>query len=285
MKLINQRIPMDCNIFLYGDDHEGSALRHEEGWKKLIYMMRRPYAGLKTKYNFGIDHGDPVEAIMMDDPRYDGKTTQSNILHQIHQAIKHRKPIASKILLMLESNHPEKLWRYGPITQEICTQLGVQYGTWSSVITYRNSKSKLLFKHFATHGCGCISTSADDPVRQKSNLILSLKRKLKEKMGDCALMSMGHTHKILIAPPTQQLYITSNKKTGKLKQKYTESPEKSTYIHPDLRWYVNTGSFLKLYGDNVSGYAERFGYNPMELGFAVALIRRGHIAEVRKIVI
>ena len=31
MKLLKQIVPPDFNLFLYGDDHEGSVLRHKEG--------------------------------------------------------------------------------------------------------------------------------------------------------------------------------------------------------------------------------------------------------------
>jgi len=37
--------------------------------------------------------------------------------------------------------------------------------------------------------------------------------------------------------------------------------------------------------NGVSGYAERFGYDPVELGFAIAIVRGGIIQDVRKIII
>ena len=286
MQLITKILPMDFNLFLFGDDHEGSILRYKEGWNKMVEMINSPYAGLKASSNYCIDHGDPIEAIMIDDKRYDGKTVESDILKQIENAIISRKPIAKRMIGLLESNHPEKLWKFGPITQNICKELNVPYGTWSSVFTYKNNKDGLMFKHFATHGYGSISSTADDSIRREANMKLILKRKLKDKVGDCALMSMGHTHKILISKPSSDLYITSTKETGnRLKQKYTSSPQKASYIHPDHRWYINTGSFLKLYGLGVSGYAERFGYNPMEFGFVVAKIRKGVIVDIEKVVL
>jgi len=62
---------------------------------------------------------------------------------------------------------------------------------------------------------------------------------------------------------------------------------KDSFIHPDLRWYVNTGSFYKLYADgkNVSGYAERAGYDPNELGYVVVRVKDGIINDVERVVI
>ena len=55
------------------------------------------------------------------------------------------------------------------------------------------------------------------------------------------------------------------------------------YIHPDNRWYINTGSFLKSSQNGVSGYAEMFEYSPIELGFAVVEVRNKTIQNVRSI--
>lgn len=110
---------------------------------------------------------------------------------------------------------------------------------------------------------------------------LILKRHLKHKFGDCLLMSMGHTHKLLICSPNPELYLTDD--GSQITQKYTRSDKADGYIHPDHRWYINTGSFLKLYGDGVSGYAERAGYDPVELGFIVVMVRDRKIVDVRKV--
>ena len=55
------------------------------------------------------------------------------------------------------------------------------------------------------------------------------------------------------------------------------------FIHYDNRWYVNTGSFLRLYGHNVSGYGEAAEYDPIQLGFAVARVRNRKIIGIDKV--
>ena len=42
---------------------------------------------------------------------------------------------------------------------------------------------------------------------------------------------------------------------------------------------------MKLYELGVSGYAERFGYDPIELGFVIVRVRDKQIVDIDKIVI
>ena len=104
---------------------------------------------------------------------------------------------------------------------------------------------------------------------------LILKRHLKFKAGDCAVMVKGHTHKLLVCKPEAELYLTDDGK--RIQQKYTGWGQNEEYIHPDARWYGNTGSFLKLHGKGISGYAEIFEYDPVELGFLILKVRRKRI--------
>ena len=186
---------------------------------------------------------------------------------------------------MNESNHPLKLWRFGALTQIICEKLNVPYATWSAKLVVRDSKGQLMYKSFHTHGRKSITSTADDPKRRKTNLELILKRHLKFKMGDCILMCKAHVHKLIICKPESELYITDD--SEKTQQGYTSDhvSQNDDFIHPDHRWYVATGSFLKLYGENVSGYAEIGEYDPIELGFAVARIRNRKLQGIDPIIL
>ena len=55
------------------------------------------------------------------------------------------------------------------------------------------------------------------------------------------------------------------------------------YIEPNHRYYVNTGTFLKTYGLGVDGYGERRGYDSIERGWVVVMVRDGKLTEVRKV--
>jgi hypothetical protein len=97
-------------------------------------------------------------------------------------------------------------------------------------------------------------------------------------------MAMGHTHRLIITPPTKQLYLTYG--SGKPKQHYLEwDGSNDGYTDPDCRFYVNTGSFLKMYGEGVISYAEMKGYDPVELGAAIIKVEDRKVTNVRKMIL
>lgn len=283
MKIIQRKLPANCNIFLFGDDHIGTTLRHDSGWRKLCDMMNSEYCGCNA--NFGIHHGDFIEAIMVDDKRFDMLTTrEAFVLQQLELAAKAIEPIKDRLICFLDGNHPRKLSKFGEITKYFCSEKLLRpeiFGTYSAHITYTDNKGRLLFRHFCTHGAGSIKTVADDVERATANMRLSLKRKLKHKFGDTLLMSMGHTHKLIIARPISLLYMQGG--SGAVKQDYTAPNRIDGFIHPDYRYYVNTGSFYRLYGDGVSGYGEVANYDPVQLGFAVARVRSRRLIDVDEV--
>jgi len=113
-------------------------------------------------------------------------------LEQVKIAIKKREPIKDKILDILQGNHERKLWRFGDLAKEVADALGVQYGTYTDKMTVNDSKGNLMYKVYHTHGFKSIFSSADDPLRRKVNMELILKRHLKFKAADCAVMIKGH---------------------------------------------------------------------------------------------
>jgi hypothetical protein len=284
MELLYQTIPLNCNIFLFGDDHEGTTLRSNRGWDKLIDAMLSPWGGIRAANNYGIHHGDHIEAIMVDDPRYDPRVcTTYQPLEQNQQAKKNFLPIKKQMVTILDGNHPWKLWKFGPLTKALCKELNVRYGSWTSKIIWKNRKGDIIFKTYHTHGRKTITSTADDPIRQEANWKLALKKQLKEKAGDCMLLAKGHTHKLLVSEPKHRLYLTDDGK--KLRQGYADATPTDVYIHHDLRWYVNTGSFFRSIALGVESYSERFEYDPLELGFCVAEVRDGEIADVKKVLL
>jgi len=250
-------------------------------------MMTKEYDGCSN--NYGIEGGDDIEAILIDDKRFspeqlrDPKTGESAplMLAQIDRAIELRQPIKDKMLFKLMGNHERALWRFGDITQKICKELGVEYGTYTAKLTVEDSRSKPMYKVYDTHGRKNITSTADDPKRRYSNMELILKRHLRFKAGDCAVMVKHHTHKLLVCKPVSELYLVDDGK--KIKQQYTSWGQNEPYIHPDARWYGNAGSFLKLFGGGISGYAELAEYDPVELGFLCIIVRDKKIVELRPI--
>ncbi len=274
MKLLSKILPRDHNLFFFGDLHDGSVLSSKHGWERLIDMMHSEYEGCSN--NYGSEGGDDIEAIMVDDKRFDPeKLTQPLPLEQIDRAVELRQPIKDMMICKLMGNHERKLWRFGDITEAICKKLEVPYGTYTAKIIIKDKHGRLMYKIYVTHGFKNITSTADDPKRRQVHKQLILKRQLKFKAGDCAVMIKHHTHKLIVCKPESELYLTDDGE--KIKQAYTGFTQSGNYIHPDARWYGNAGSFLKLYGKGISGYAEIMEYDPTELGFLILRCRDRHI--------
>ena len=270
MKLLTVHLPDDHNIFFFGDAHHDSPMSSKSGWEKLCNMMHLEYDGCKN--NYGAEGGDDIEAINPDDKRYSEELKASPLpLVQMRHAIERRKPIAHMMLYKLQGNHEQHHWAFGDIMADMCQDLGVPYGTWTTKLTVTDKRGNLMYKTFDEHGRKQVTSTADDPIRRKVNMQLVLKRHLKFKAGDCAVMIKHHTHKLLVCEPESDVYLVDD--GNKIKQAYTSYGQSESYIHPDARWYGNAGSFLKLYIDGITGYAERAEYDPVELGFLVLKVR------------
>ena len=282
MQIIQKTLPTDHNLYLISDIHEGTILQHEHGLERMMEMV------LSDKNNYVAILGDLAEGITIDDKRYDPATTDDRSptpLQQYKALVELFKPIKDRIIVVLEGNHDYKISsRYGNGVRDIfCSSLSVPFGTYSCKLAIGDRRGKLQYKAHLTHGFGNVNSSADDPVRQEANMFLSLKRKLAPLAGDCAIHAMGHTHKLLVKPPISKLYLADDGE--RIRQHYTKADYRSEYIDPDLRWYVNTGSFYKNFHMGESGYAERFGYAPTQLGFCVAEVQDGNIENIRKVIL
>jgi len=279
---IGERVlPPDHDLILASDFHEGTILQEV----RALFEMRDKV--LREKNTFLAFGGDAVEAITVDDQRYSLETDKKQTpLRQYKNIQDFFAPIANKTLFILQGNHDWALSRtVGDYLQEVlCPTLKIPYGTATAKWTVKDKKGGRMYKFFFTHGSRNISSVADDPIRREANMLLQLKRKLSMKAGDCEIMAMGHTHRLMIAEPMDSLYLHDDGQ--KVRSAYTDLGTGSgQWIHPDHRFYVNTGSFLKLYLEHVSGYAERLGYDPVELGYAVLECRAGKIKTVRKVVV
>lgn len=278
MQLLSTVLPDNHNFFLFGDKHTGSRLSSKDGWEQLMDMLHSPYEGCRN--NRAGHMGDVHEAITVDDKRFSREMMSEPLpLEQKKLAKQEIEPAKGLIEFIIEGNHDAALWRFGNLVKEICTELGIPYGTYTTKLTVKDKRGKMMYKLYATHGHKGITSTADDPKRRKGNMQLILKRHLRFKAGDCAVMVKGHTHKLMVCKPESELYLTDNGK--RIMQNYTKWGQDEHYIHPDARWYGNTGSFLKMYGDGDSGYAERAEYDPVELGFLVLIVRDRKIVELR----
>lgn len=281
-------LPKTHNLYLISDTHEGSTLKHKKGLKKVIKTIADDPIGYVAHL------GDLIEGITVDDKRYCMQTTDpvsSTPVRQYAEAMEELRPIKDKLLVMLEGNHDYTISKkYGSFMQTVvCPELAgnkggeTLWGTYECILAIVDKAGKLLYKTFLTHGFRSINSSSLDPLTRKTNMERALQRNLYRKAGDCAIMAMGHTHKLLVKAPIPELYLTSSPK--EMHQKYTKASQTADYIPPDLRWYANTGCFYKLYKMGVSSYGSRAGYDPNELGYVVVKVVDGIIKSVEPRVI
>jgi hypothetical protein len=283
MKIIHKVLEPDHDIILAGDFHRGTPLCHKKAIEDMLHMLSIS----DNTYLCGM--GDFIEAITTNDPRFDLETTdvRSTPDLQMKEVQELIRPVRDKVLVAMDGNHELKLARVGKFVKRMCETLDIEYGTYTAKIHIHSPDGKLMYKMYLTHGFKRLYSTADDPIRREANMKLQLKRLLMEKAGDCHLMAMGHCHKLLVAKPTRRLYMTDNGED--MKAHYTGIEQDKTgdddYIHPDHRWYAATGSFLKLFGDGISGYAEVAGYDPHELGYVKIRCVGGEIHHVEEVVI
>ena len=296
MEIIPVKLPNSHNLVFCGDFHEGTIMQHQEGIDQLIDYV------LSDNNTYVAIGGDLVECRAVDNPMFDIRLAASRSdlpLKQFFSITNKLKPIKHRILVCLYGNHDWDMGRaVGNGVRDIfCKELKVRYGSFSCKLIIYDKKGNLMYKAFQTHGRKMVGSTADDPIRREANMKLQLKRHLQYKAGDTVIMSKGHSHKLLVVKPSNELYLVDD--GDRIIQKYTYDVQNENYIDPDLRYYINSGSFLKLYVDPievtepdgskgiepVSGYAERGEYDPVELGFAVAKIRDKKVIDVERVVL
>ena len=285
MKVLKYTVPDDFNLFLGSDTHTGSLNSHEDGIKIFIDAINSKYDGLSQKKNRVAMHGDCIEGITIDDPRYIDQTNKEGaILRQMADAIKDRQHMGKALLFELEGNHPLKLWKFGRVTEKICKDVNCDYGTLSAVIKYVDKRGKLMFRQYAYHGAKAFNSTIDDPKDRKNAMLRSLRKALQRKVSHCLLMTQGHAHTLLTYSPEEKLSIGDNGITAK--QGFTTTDPIANFIPEDRRWYCCVGGFYKSLGNaNVVSYAELKGYDPVIMGYSVARIRNRKLVGIDEVVV
>lgn len=211
--------------------------------------------------NFYLGMGDDIEGILPHDKRWNSKSiapwlwkamaredTSGLIALQCDRAVHHWKAAlhanrGSRLLGVLESNHPRKIARDGAFdpTAYICKQLNTpNLGNTTQIhITFVTPKKSCTYAILATHGWGGGCT--------KGNKLHKL-HMWASRFSGYDLYLMGHGHEQLIAGKTS-LYSTPSK------------------IGDKNALLVMTGTTLKTYTDGSGGYGEQFGYEPTTLGY------------------
>lgn len=224
-----------------------------------------------------------MEAFWIDDPRYAADVQKDTPLEQRKTLLKLLRPIKSSIDVILMGNHELKLVpKVGDIVQDICEELNVPYGTYSSKIEFQH-RNKPLFKFYLTHGRKSINSISPDPVRKEAYLKHILQRHLENKCGDALVSAKGHCHKVIVSKPIPKLYLTNDGE--RIRQNYTTPGSGGNYIPPEHRYFCATGSFLKSQLVGMSCYSEIAEYDPVELGYCRVIIRDRKVVDVESVII
>ena len=286
MRLIDVTLPLDHDLTMFGDDHEGALAQYEKGLNAMIAEMDANPIG------YGIHFGDACETLAIDHPYYNPATLKKNgdgnpsiPMEQVKSQVERYKPIAGKMVAWVKGNHERRADKFFDMTQEICDRLERPeiYGGYICKITVRDPKGRVMYKVLAYHGRRIAESRAGTEKQRQANRESSLMKCLAPLAGDCLIMAMGHTHRLMVSEPLNRLYLTDDGR--KLKQGYIKSRQAADYIDPENRYYVNTGSFLRSQMLGIDTYSEIAGYAPVELGFAVAHFRDGKIQGIEKRVI
>lgn len=270
MQRVEKIIPKDCEILCMGDTHE-DIMMHEKGLMKHIdYVLKKP----DSRYIIHV--GDWIEAITTDDKRY--MYNQSSIpipQKQADKMIEIFKPVAANMIVGLLGNHERKHHRVMNFAEYICNGLGIPYGTGMCRIIFKDSEGLMLFKFLACHGQWLFTSHAKDYEQQMANMKAMLRMRLGNlRFADCVLAMCGHAHKLLVSPPANLLYL--NDKGKSIGQHYLETDCTASYIPPEQRWFICTGSYRKNMVDGIDDYAE--GYGPVELGCIKVIVKDGKVS-------
>ena len=270
----------DFDVVIFGDIHYGAAnVAHS--------LVDDMISDVAEKGMYALNLGDNIEAIAPGDKRFSCSsidTSQMTAYAQRDFFIEKFRPIRKNIKAIGMGNHEHTLINETNIGQDIATALGTKFcGLMYTAHFFYNDK--LLFKFFIAHGARTMPVGAKDPIQREANQKAWLKRQLDQTgISDCILMAMGHTHQLLLQPPTVDNEILISSSADSLHQHTRPNqPQNMSYIAPDRRWYINTGSFLKLYsepGSLIFGYAEMRMLRPARLGWPEINVVDGEVVDI-----
>lgn len=291
MRLLKFIAPDDFNLFLFGDIHAGNRAFSKDAWNYFINTVNSEFEGIGPEKNYSVFMGDAADFITRKDDRFDPDIHKITPLEAIDDIKTFFEPIKHTVLAFLRSNHDNFIKEIGDVAKYMCKQIWgaeednpvrAKYATESAKITFLDKAENRMFKVFVEHGKKSVNSTADDMIRIESNLRLILKRHMRFKHTDCAVNAKAHIHKLLVQPPTPPLCMKDD--TKKLIHFYPDprAYHKLDYIPPEFRWYVATGSFLRLYVVNATTYSERAEYDPVDLGFPVVICRDQRVQDVKR---
>lgn len=303
MRLLKFIAPDDFNLFLFSDIHDGNRAFSRDTWDYFVNTVNSEFEGLPAGKNYSVFMGDSADFITRVSRMYEPDIHTMTPLETINDVKLLFEPIKHTVLAFLDSNHDQFIKELGNVALYICNQIWgehevllkqdngdlyipqrAKYATESAKITFLDKDGNKMWKAFVEHGKRPVNSAADNLIRIESNQRLILQRHMRFKHTDSVVNAKAHIHKLLIQPPTPPLCMKDD--TKKLIHFYPDPRvyHKHDYIPIEFRWYVATGSFLRLYALNATTYSERAEYDPVDLGFAVVLVRDKKVQDIKRVV-
>jgi hypothetical protein len=266
-------------VYNTGDWHVGSKCFHQEAAQQLVQMVQDEKAYL----TFG---GDALEGKTIDSPHFnpDGlNPKQINIEAQADAFIELMRPIAKRLLMVQMGNHELYLLKNFNVVRYICKMLGREdvcgdYQTWV--------RTAGVTAHF-WHGRPTMPRGAKDPIQREANQKAWLKNKLHPLAGSAQAQYMGHTHHCMVVPPYEQYALLDHCENvhGEYFIEQVREIDGKTWVPPDARWYVNTGTLRRGGGFDHQDYSEIAGYTPPPIAVTRTTIRDSRIANIEKVML
>lgn len=240
---------LDDEVHLYptGDWHVGEAGCAEGRLRRAVaYMARDPVALVLLM-------GDLGGWIAPDDRRWDPSSVAQDLsildLSDWGEALVERvvelaEPLRGRILGMLEGNHEAVFGKrhHLDVTRRMAERLGCEVLGYSGFVDLQvvAPEGQRTLRIMATHGSGGAQT-----LGGKINRLERLGR----QHETVDLVCMGHVHACLDAWLSPRLGVRDG------------------VIHDDsMTLGVITGTYLRTYTEGHSGYGERAGYDPTQIG-------------------
>lgn len=279
-------LPENMQLYIIGDTHMGALNCSESSIRQLIDTIS------SEDDSYMVHLGDAIECILPNDKRFatcsvDWQRKCVTPEEQAEAVVRLFSPLKGRILAWLMGNHEYKLVNSANFARMMAMNLDAPYGSAVCKLHLQFAKRKPI-KFMLAHGSGAFRSQAKDAIQREANVKAALKQKLHRLAGDCVGMFCGHGHHMIAVDPTveKELYLTDDGK--KIKQHYHVGADQSAaFIPPDSRWYGMTGSFLRLFsppGSEAVGYGEIALYSPAEIGCLVAIIRKGKMVKLEKVV-
>lgn len=276
MRILTAVLPEDCDIALLSDDHNGLISRCDQAVAGVL-----DWVGKKKNRRFA-HLGDAFEARCIHHKFFDLDNTKIPIpQQQIKQEAYEFRHVAPKCIAWLMGNHEWGQSTVMDMTMSVLETLGIPdvYGGLACKVHLVTEKGEPIGKLYLQHKTrGRFVSNAKDHEQRSANIKASVKMSLLNKACDCHVMACGHAHQVVVVPPSHILGV--NDTGGNLGQVYLDDilpAADAQYIDPNQRWYACTGSFLQTSVLGIETYAERAGYDPVEIGWVVLEIRDGKI--------